>query len=111
MSQHDHRMNLEHMLNHSREILELTRNCTRLDLDENRLLNLSLVRLLEIVGEAAGRISQETRDANPQIAWKQIVGMRNKLIHGYDEVDFDILWAIITVDIPVLVKELEDILE
>ena len=110
MSQHDDRMNLKHMLEHSGEIISLTKACSRSDIDENRMLNLSLVRLLEIVGEAAGRISQETRDSYPEIAWKQIIGMRNKLIHGYDEVDFDILWKIVKEDIPSLINELELIL-
>jgi uncharacterized protein with HEPN domain len=70
------------------------------------VFHLAMTRLLEIVGEAAGRVSQATRDQQPQIAWPQIVGLRNRLIHGYDQVDCDILWLIVRDDLPPLVDEL-----
>ena len=69
-----------------------------------------MTRLLEIVGEAAGRVSQATRDQHPQIVWPQIVGLRNRLIHGYDQVDCDILWLIVQTDLPKLIEELEQVL-
>ena len=59
--------------------------------------NLALVRLLEIVGEAASRTPADERYQYPQIPWGEIVGLRNLLIHGYDSVDFDILWQIMPV--------------
>ena len=83
----------------------------RQDLDQDRKLNLSLVRLLEIVGEAANRIPKEERSSYPAVPWPEIVGLRNRLIHGYDEVDFDILWQIVTQDLPPLVTLLESILK
>ena len=73
------------------------------------MLNLSLVRLLEIVGEAANRVPLEERPRYPQIPWPQLISLRNRLIHGYDNVDFDILWQIVTRDLPVLVSELDGI--
>ena len=79
---------------------------SRSDLDSDRKLNLALVRLLEVVGEAAARVSQAGQDTEPQIPWPAIVGLRNRLIHGYDEVDFDILWDIIQLDLPPLVARL-----
>jgi len=79
----------------------------REDLDSDRQLNLSLVRLLEIVGEAAGRVSSETRGRLAAIPWPDIVGLRNRLIHGYDKVDFDILWDVIQIDLPPLIAELK----
>jgi uncharacterized protein with HEPN domain len=69
-----------------------------------------MTRLLEVIGEAAGRVSQSTRDSKPQIAWSHIVGLRNRLIHGYDEVDFDILWQIVDQDLPELIADLRSIL-
>ena len=66
---------------------------TRGELDTDRQLNLSLVRLLEIVGEAASRVPAEIRVRHPDIPWPEIVGLRNRLIHGYDSVDFDMLVA------------------
>lgn len=83
---------------------------TRQDLDRDRKLNLSLARLLEIVGEAANRIPRQDRNRYADIPWSEIVGLRNRLIHGYDEVDFDILWQIVTEDLPPLVVTLEKIL-
>lgn len=102
---------LRHMLDHAREAVSMVRGKRRADLDTDRKLNLALVRLLEIIGEAAGRISKEDRDRYSNIPWAEIVGLRNRLIHGYDQVDFDILWQIVTTDLPPLIKNLENSLE
>ena len=75
------------------------------------MLELGLTRLLEIVGEAANLVSEETQDKYPQLPWRQMVGLRHRLIHGYDEVDLDILWDIVQVDLPPLIAELEEIVE
>ncbi len=83
---------------------------TRRDLDKDRKLNLALVRLLEVVGEAATRTPQPERGKYPQIPWREITGLRNRLIHGYDSVDFDILWQIVVGDLPSLITALEKIL-
>jgi len=79
----------------------------RSDLDSDRQFNLALVRLLEIVGEAANRVPEQERARLPEIPWPQMVSLRNRLIHGYDEVDFDILWQIVTRDLPRLIEALE----
>jgi uncharacterized protein with HEPN domain len=79
-------------------------------LDEQRVLNLALVRLLEIIGEAANRVPATDRERYAQVPWEQIIGLRHRLIHAYDRVDFDILWQIVTRDLPPLVAELEKIL-
>ena len=109
MTVRDISLSLRQMLDHAEEAVKLVHDKERYDLDANRLLNLSLVRLLEIVGEAANRIPPENRLQYPSIPWQQIIGLRNRLIHGYDAVDFDILWQIVTVDIPPLVKVLKEI--
>ena len=83
----------QQMLNHAEEVVSLCEGRVRTDLDSDRLLNLALVRLLEIIGEAANRVPLAVQSQYPQIPWLQIVGLRNRLIHGYDEVDFDILWG------------------
>jgi uncharacterized protein with HEPN domain len=97
------------MLDHAREALVLAQGKTRADLDTDRLLNLALVRLLEIIGEAANRIPEEEQARHAEIPWPQIVSLRNRLIHGYDSVDFDILWQIVTEDLPPLIASLEGI--
>lgn len=95
------------MRDHAREAIEMARDRKRADLDHDRQFNLALVRLLEVIGEAAHRVSDEERARIPEIPWPQIIGLRNRLIHGYDEVDFDILWQIVTHDLPRLAEILE----
>lgn len=104
------RVRLAHMLDHATEAIVMTEGRTRADLDCDRQLNLSLVRLLEVVGEAAARLSDDFRTAHPDFPWGEIVGLRNRLIHGYDTVDFDILWDIVREDLPPLVEQLRPIL-
>jgi uncharacterized protein with HEPN domain len=110
MPQDKDRIRLQHMLDHAAEAMQMSQGRSRDDLDTDRKLTLSLVRLLEIVGEAAARISEETRRSYPEIAWMEIAGLRNRLVHGYDDVDFDILWDIIEIDLPSLVATLIAIL-
>lgn len=98
------------MLDHATEAYTLAKDRSRVDLDHDRLLNLALVRLLEIVGEAAVRVSNDTQSAFSNVPWRQIADLRNRLIHGYDEVDFDILWSIIQSDLPPLINELQVVL-
>ena len=107
MSRHDDHVRLRHMLDHAREALAMVENRARRDLDTDRQLNLSLVRLMEILGEAAARVTPAGRESLSSIPWPEIVGFRNRLIHGYDEVDLDILWSTVNDDLPPLVTALE----
>ena len=86
------------------------RGKTQDEIAADRKLQLALTRLIEIVGEAATRVSQETRLRHPVIPWPEMVGMRNRLIHGYDMVDWAVLQSTIAVDLPQLVTQLEAIL-
>jgi uncharacterized protein with HEPN domain len=107
LSEHDSGLSLRQMRDHAREALAMAQGRSRADLDSDRMLNLALVRLLEVIGEAAGRISEEEKEKHARIPWADLVGLRNRLIHGYDRVDFDILWGIVTRDLPPLIAELE----
>jgi len=104
-------VSLRQILDHAREARQLATGKTRVELDTDRVFHLAMSRLLEIVGEAAGRVSQPCRDQYPQIAWPQIVGLRNRLIHGYDQVDCDMLWLIVEKDLPDLIADLQDVLD
>lgn len=75
------------------------------------MLSLALLRLLEVVGEAGNAVSQDFRRQCPQIPWREIADTRNRLIHGYFDVDHDIVWQIVTVDLPALVPELETLID
>jgi len=107
MSRHESSVRLRHMLDHAREAVAMAAGKTPKDLQNDRMLNLALVRLLEVVGEAASRTPTEERAQYNEIPWGSIVGLRNRLIHGYDSVDFEILWQIINHDLPPLIKILE----
>jgi uncharacterized protein with HEPN domain len=102
---------LTQMLGYAREAVKLASGKSRGNLDTDRLFELALTRLLEVIGEAANRIPDEIQAVNPEIPWLQVIGLRNRLIHGYDSVDFDILWAIVKDDLPDLIRKLEKILK
>ena len=110
MSKHDPNIVLNQILSHAREAVELCNGKTRSDLDSDRVLNLALTRLIEIIGEAANRIPVEIQTRYSEIPWFQMVGARNRLIHGYDNVDFDILWIIVSKDLPRIIPFLEKII-
>ena len=109
MTQHDDTVRLRHMLEHAREAVVLSEGKSRPSLNAERTLELSLTRLVEIVGEAAARVSRAGQDLHSEIPWAEIIGLRNRLVHGYDAVDLDILWDIIEIDLPPLITSLEKI--
>lgn len=76
----------------------------------SELVQDAVVRQLEIMGEAASHVSQEARQLGPEIPWGQIVGMRNRLVHAYFQVDLAIIWEIVQVDLPSLKLRVEDML-
>jgi uncharacterized protein with HEPN domain len=78
----------------------------RRDLDEDRMLLFALVRAIEIMGEAASRISAETRGIHTGIPWQAIIGMRNRLIHAYFDINTEIVWQTVTQEIPALLPQL-----
>jgi uncharacterized protein with HEPN domain len=93
------------MLDYARQAVALMRDRNRAELDIDRALGLAIIRCLEILGESASRISVGIRKRYPTIPWSQIIGMRNRLVHGYDIVDYDIVWSTVTEDLPPLVLE------
>ncbi|MBN2182511.1 MAG: DUF86 domain-containing protein [Sedimentisphaerales bacterium] len=108
---HEDKVRLRHMLDAALEIQQYVRSSTREDLDKDRKLVHSLVRLFEIIGEAAGQVSDELREDIPEIPWLVIIGMRNRLIHAYFEINLDIVWRTSTEDIPPLIEVLKEILD
>ncbi|MHC4644969.1 MAG: HepT-like ribonuclease domain-containing protein [Planctomycetota bacterium] len=102
---------LRHMLDAAKKAVEFTKDRKRSDLDSDEKLALSVVRLLEVLGEAAKSVSQKGRQDCPSIPWRQIAGTRDRLIHGYFDVDLDIVWRIISVDLPPLITRLKTALK
>ena len=80
------------------------------DVDEfltNTQLQDSVIRRIEVIGEAAGRISPQFQRAHPEIPWRDIIGMRNRMIHEYDDIDFNIVWNTAQYSIPLLLELIE----
>lgn len=69
----------------------------------------AVLKVLEIIGEAASRISEDTKTANPDVPWPKIVGLRNRIVHAYFAVDLGVVWSIVKNDVPVLITALERI--
>jgi len=102
---------VRHILDAANKIVGFTDNRQRQDLDDNEMLTLALVRLIEVVGEASKHVSWETRKQNPNIPWKQMCGIRDRLIHAYFEINLDIVWGVCTQNIPAMIPDLESLLE
>jgi uncharacterized protein with HEPN domain len=83
---------------------------TRSSFDTSDLLQVWIVHYLQIIGEAASRLSDEIRERFPDISWGQIIGMRHVLVHGYFDVDLDIVWAAVEVNLPILKTQVEAML-
>ena len=109
MSKRDDQVSLKDMLGHACEAVELLGKTGRENLGRNRIMQLALTRLVEIVGEAANRVSPETRQQTSAIPWPQIIGMRNRLVHGYDVIDYELLWDTVTNDLAPLIAALLEI--
>jgi len=102
---------IRHMLDAVKEALAFTINQNREDLDNNRMLTLAIIKELEIIGEAASKLTPEFKAGQPHIPWTDIVGMRNRLTHGYFDIDLDRVWDTVMEDLEPLCVELEKLLD
>ncbi len=109
--QKDDHIRLRHMLDAAMEAEIFIQSKTRDSLETDRKLVFALIKCIEIVGEAATKVTNQCRDNLPQIPWPNIIGMRNRLIHAYFDIDLDVLWKTLIEDIPSLIVELEKIVE
>jgi uncharacterized protein with HEPN domain len=108
--QRDDLIRVRHMLDAARHAVSFTQGKNRSDLETDYMLIFALTRAIEVIGEAASRISRNSRERFSEIPWPQIIGMRNRLIDGYDDISTDILWTTITVALPPLIRALEGII-
>ncbi len=95
------------MLLAARDTVEFTAGLTFPQFEQNRLNQNAVLRAIEIIGEAASCISPETRQAHPEISWTEIIGMRNRLVHAYFEVNLERVWQTVQQDVPRLITLLE----
>ena len=105
--QREDEIRLRHMLDAAREAVALTANRARKHLDSDRALALALVKEIEIIGEAASKVSLGAQAAIPAIPWADIVGTRNRLVHAYFDINLDVVWSTATAELPPLIRELE----
>ena len=105
----DDLIRIRHMLDSAEEAVSFAHDKTRTDLEKNRMLTLSIIKAIELIGEAASRVSKESRDLHPEIPWAVIITMRNRLIHAYFDIDLDRVWDTVTDDLPPLITVLERI--
>jgi len=97
------------ILESARTALEYVGRKSRDEFMKDPILQDAVVRRLEIIGEAAGRVSTTTQKKHPKLPWQAMKGTRNRVIHEYDSIELDIVWDIIQLDLPNLITELETI--
>ncbi len=98
------------MLNEAIRARKFLRDKTLVDLETEDLLAYAVVRAIEIIGEAGSKVTDETRNQYPHIAWRNLIGMRNRIIHAYNDVDLNIVWEVVHRNLPELIAQLEKIL-
>lgn len=81
------------------------------DLDGDRVLVLAIVKCVEIIGEAAGRVSPEGRSEAPGLPWKDMAAMRHRLVHAYYDINLDVVWSTVREDLPPLAEALQVVLQ
>jgi uncharacterized protein with HEPN domain len=108
--QAEDRIRLLHMVEASQAAMRFVSGRQRSDLQTDQMLLFAVIRAIEVLGEAANKVSEVVRVANPSIPWKAIVGMRNRLIHAYFDLDADMVWATLTTEIPAVLADLQALL-
>lgn len=94
----------------AREILSLTKGMDELDFAASRTSQLAVLYEIAVLGEAVKRLSPEFREIHQEIPWKEIAGMRGKVIHQYDRVKISVVWRVVSLEIPELLANLEPLL-
>lgn len=95
-----------HMLDTARALVGKIAGIDRDTFDMVENLRLAVTHLIQIIGEASGRVSNEFRSLHQEIPWQEIVGMRHKIVHDYLHVNFDVVWGVATHDVPILIEKL-----
>lgn len=109
MSRKDDNLYLGHMLDTARKVTAKMHGQTRATFDSDENLRLAVLHLVQTIGEAARQVSETGRTAHPEIPWHAITGMRHRIVHDYLNVSYDVLWDVLTRNLPPLLAALEDI--
>jgi uncharacterized protein with HEPN domain len=100
---HDDAVYLGHMLDMARKAVAKIQGRPRQAFDRDEDLQIVLAHRVQIIGEAASRVSTSTKEAHPEVPWRRIVGMRHRIVHDYMNIDADILWEVVTRSLPELI--------
>jgi uncharacterized protein with HEPN domain len=99
------------MLDATRRAVSFAASRSRSDLAEDDIPTLGLIKSIEVIGEAASKVGEETRILFHEIPWQALVGMRNRMVHGYDTIDLDVVWDTVKNSLPPLIPQLESALD
>ena len=110
MTRRDPMVYVFHMMDYSREAVDIAQDYSRADLDTDRVLRFALIKVVETIGEAASRVPNDFRSRYPEIPWRETRDLRNRLVHDYDRINLDTPWNIIQNHIPPLIEQLEDLI-
>jgi uncharacterized protein with HEPN domain len=99
------------MLDFAQKAVKFNKGKNRADLDNDEMLAMATIHLIEVMGEASRTISEDFQEKYSEIPWQPITGTRNRLAHGYIDIDMDIIWSIVIKDLPPLVRQLKRVLK
>lgn len=105
--QAEDRIRLQHMIEATHVAQDFISGRVQADLSQDKMLLFAVVRAIEIIGEAAARVSPELRAAMPNIPWAAIIGMRNRVVHAYFSIDAEIVWNTVNTELPLLLPALQ----
>ncbi|HEX3049216.1 MAG TPA: DUF86 domain-containing protein [Aggregatilineaceae bacterium] len=98
------------ILNAAQRVLNFAENADRQTVEQDVMRQYAILHGITIIGEATRRVSDAFRAAHPEIPWNKMAGMRNRLVHNYNEVDLDVVWSVIQNDIPELIRLIEPLI-
>ena len=107
---HDDLVYVGHMLDSANLAMAKIAGKGRKDFDDDENLRLALTHLIQVIGEAARQVSEPFRQMRPAIPWAKIIGMRHRVVHDYMHVDYDLVWGVVTRDLPPLVNALSQLM-
>ena len=101
---------LRHGREAAQEALGFVKGMGYREFQENRLVQCAVLRCLEVLGESLGKVGEDTRRSNPEIPWRQVVDLRNRLIHGYYDINLKLVWRSLSDEIPPLLERIDRLL-